>query len=201
MIGDVMRIQRTPRSMPAVFSPRLQTLVPRLPRGARDCSVETEVFWGVKWFGNATAVSSHDSLPVLNGDYPLEFNWCVLVKLPRLFFVSDSTMRKTRVSTLSALLIPCALAFTSELLSREETDVVFRFGFQRCQTLSALLIPFALAFTSELLSREETEVLGSYGSANATAVSSHDSLLVPNGDYALEFNWCVMCGVNFYTNF
>ena len=117
------------------------------------------------WVSNGSAMQLLCHLMTLC-DYPLEFNWCVLVKLPRLFFVSDSAMRKTRVSTLSAVLIPCALAFTSELLSHEET-----------------------------------EVLGSYGSANATAVSSHDSLPVPNGDYALEFNWCVMCGVNFYTNF
>ena len=36
---------------------------------------ETEVL-GDKWYGNANAVSSHDSPSVPNGDYLLEFNWC-----------------------------------------------------------------------------------------------------------------------------
>lgn len=69
----------------------------------------------------------------------------------------------------------------------------------RASTL-ALLIPCALAYTSELLSREETEALGVKWFGNATAVSSHDSLPVPNGDYPLEFNWCDMNGVNYCTN-
>ena len=64
----------------------------------------------------------------------------------------------------------------------------------------ALLIPCALAYTSELLSREETEALGDKWYGNANAVSSHDSLPVPNGDYPLEFNWCDMNGVNYCTN-
>ena len=55
---------------------------------------------------------------------------------------------------------------------------------------AASLIPCALTYTSELLSREESEALGVKLFGNATAVSSLDSLLVPNGDYSLEFNWC-----------
>ena len=61
---------------------------------------------------------------------------------------------------------------------------------------AALLIPCALTYTSELLSREETEALGVKRFGNATAVSSVDSLLVPNDDYPLEFNWCDTNGVN-----
>ena len=62
------------------------------------------------------------------------------------------------------------------------------------------MFPCALAYTSELLSREETEALGDKWYGNANAVSSHDSLPVPNGDYPLEFNWCDMNGVNYCTN-
>ena len=44
MIGDVMRIQRTPRSMPAVFSPCIQTQGPRLYK-ERVTVVRKRGFW------------------------------------------------------------------------------------------------------------------------------------------------------------
>ena len=85
----------------------------------------------------------------------------VLVNLPRLLFVSDfGDAQNTGVNT-AALLILCALTYTTELLSREET-----------------------------------EALGVKWFGNATAVSSLDSLLVPNGDYSSEFNWCDTNGFN-----
>ena len=142
MIGDVMRIQRTPRSMPAVFSPCIQTQGPRLYK-ERVAAVRKTRFLGVKWFGNATAVSSHDSLLVSNGDCPLEFNWWVLVKLPRLFF---------------------------------------RFGFRRCAKHACqLFLLYSLVCWRSHPSCCRARKPRFW-------VSTHDSLLVPNGDYALEFN-------------
>ena len=166
MIGDVMRIQRTPRSMPAVFSPCIQTQGPRLYK-ERVTAVRKPMFLGVKWFGNATAVSSHDSLLVSNGDGPLEFNWCVLVKLPRLFL---------------------------------------RFGFRRCAKHGCqLFLLYSLVRWRSHPSCcrvRKPRFWVSYGSANATAVSTHDSLLVPQRWLCLgvQFNWCVKCGVNYCTN-
>ena len=46
MSGDVMRIQRTPRSMPAVFSPCIQTQGPRLYK-ERVTAVRKPRFLGV----------------------------------------------------------------------------------------------------------------------------------------------------------
>ena len=55
MVSDVMRIQRTALDA-SRFPPFPPALGPRLYE-VLNCRAETEVL-GVKWFGNATAVSS-----------------------------------------------------------------------------------------------------------------------------------------------
>uniref|UniRef100_A0A7S1ABD1 Peptidase C1A papain C-terminal domain-containing protein n=1 Tax=Noctiluca scintillans TaxID=2966 RepID=A0A7S1ABD1_NOCSC len=66
--------------------------------------------------------------------------------------------------------------------------------------LSAESLFVASAYKSELLPREQVEALGIVWRGNATTLSSHDSLPVPNGKYPDEFNWCNKDGVNYCTN-
>jgi len=52
---------------------------------------------------------------------------------------------------------------------------------------------------SELLSRAEAELLGVIWRGNASERSSHDELLVPEGGFPADFNWCDKDGVNYCT--
>jgi cathepsin X len=56
-----------------------------------------------------------------------------------------------------------------------------------------------VAHKSELLSRAEVEAQGIVWQGNATAISSHDSLPVPNGGLPDDFTWCNKDGVNYCT--
>ena len=89
---------------------------------------------------------------------------------------SEHDVKLLHVVVLVVLVKLARLLFVSDFGAAQNTGV----------NTAALLIPCALAYTSELFSREETEALGVKRFGNATAVSSLDSLLVPNGDYSLE---------------
>ena len=69
-VSDFGDAQNTSVNTAALLSPCALTYTSELL--SRE---ETEAL-GVKWFGNATAVSSVGSLLLPTGDYPLAFNWC-----------------------------------------------------------------------------------------------------------------------------
>jgi len=48
----------------------------KVERASEELSREEQEALGIEWMANSSVPSSHESLPLPNGEYPSEFTWC-----------------------------------------------------------------------------------------------------------------------------